>query len=100
MTSHEPKSGPQTVRRDSTLASWAPSGRIAVPAIVLLVVVATLVGVATVISLLIGVDDGSGEAGRVPVLLPAAGYLVVALPAGTLIGLRSQRVTNRWLMAG
>src|SRR5215207_7510768 len=100
MTTDEGTAGPQTVRREGVWASWAPSGRIAVPAIVLLVVVANLVGVATVISLLIGVDDGSGDAGRVPVLLTAAGYLVVAFPAGTLIGLRSQRVTNRWLMAG
>jgi class 3 adenylate cyclase len=100
MTTDERTAGPQAVRREGLLASWAPSGRIAVPAIVLLVVVANLVGVATVISLLIGVDDGSGDAGRVPVLLTAAGYLVVAFPAGTLIGLRSQRVTNRWLMAG
>jgi class 3 adenylate cyclase len=100
MTTDEGTAGPQAVRREGVLASWAPSGRIAVPAIVLLVVVANLVGVATVISLLIGVDDGSGDAGRVPVLLTAAGYLVVAFPAGTLIGLRSQRVTNRWLMAG
>src|SRR5215218_1327982 len=99
MTTDEGTAGPQTVRREGVWASWAPSGRIAVPAIVLLVVVANLVGVATVISLLIGVDDGSGDAGRVPVLLTAAGYLVVAFPAGTLIGLRSQRVTNRWLMA-
>jgi adenylate cyclase len=98
---HDPvTTGPRTVRREGGWASWAPSGRIAVPAIVLLVVVANLVGVATVISLLIGVDDGSGDAGRVPVLLTAAGYLVVAFPAGTLIGLRSQRATNSWLMAG
>src|SRR5215212_2172736 len=100
MTTDEGTAGPQTVRREGVWASWAPSGRIAVPAIVLLVVVANLVGVATVISLLIGVDDGSGDAGRVPVLLTAAGYLVVAFPAGTLIGLRRQRITNRWLMAG
>ena len=100
MTTDEGTAGPQTVRREGVWASWAPSGRIAVPAIVLLVVVANLVGVATVISLLIGVDDGSGDAGRVPVLLTAAGYLAVAFPAGTLIGLRSQRATNRWLTAG
>jgi adenylate cyclase len=92
--------GPETVRREGVWASWAPTGRIAVPAIVLLVVVANLVGVATVILLLIGVDDGSGDTGRGAVLLTAAGYLAVAFPAGTLTGLRSQRATNRWLMAG
>ena len=70
------------------------------PAIVLLVIVANLVGVATVVLLLIGVDDGSGERRPHPVLLAAAAYLVVAFPAGTLVGLRRQRVTNRWLMAG
>ena len=41
-------------------ASWAPSGRSAVPLIVLLVISANLVGVATVTLLLVGVNDGSG----------------------------------------
>jgi class 3 adenylate cyclase len=99
MTVDEGTPGPLIVGREGVWASWAPTGRTAVPAIVLLVVVANLVGVATVVSLLIGVDDGSGDTGRGPVLLTAAVYLVVAFPAGTLIGLRSQRVTNRWLMA-
>lgn len=93
-------SGPETVRRDGVLASWAPSGRSAVPAIVGLVVVANLVGVVTVVLLLLGVEDGSGNSGRTPVLLAAAVYLVLAFPVGTLIGLRRQRATNRWLMAG
>jgi class 3 adenylate cyclase len=90
---------PETVRRDGVLASWAPSGRVAVPAIVLLVIVANLVGVATVVLLLIGVDDGSGTTGRSRVLVAVAAYLVVAFPVGILLGLRRQRVTNRWLMA-
>ena len=55
--------GPETIRREGAWASWAPSGRVAVPAIVLLVLAANLVGVATVTMLLIGVDDGS-TAGR------------------------------------
>ncbi|MCW2703386.1 MAG: Adenylate cyclase, family protein 3 [Blastococcus sp.] len=93
-------SAPETVRRDGVWASWAPSGRIAVPAIVLLVLVANLVGVATVTLLLVGVSDGGGDHARTAVLLAVAGYLVVALPTATLVGLRRQRVTNRWLMAG
>jgi class 3 adenylate cyclase len=92
-------SGAEQVRRNGVLASWAPSGRAAVPAIVLLVVVANLVGVATVVLLLIGVEDGSGDAGRPPVLWAVAAYLAVAFPAGTVAGLRRQRVTNGWLMA-
>jgi class 3 adenylate cyclase len=92
-------SGPETVRRDGAWASWAPSGRVAVPAIVLLVIVANLVGVTTVVLLLIGVEDGSGDTGRTPVLLAVAAYLAVALPAGTVAGLRRQRATNRWLTA-
>ena len=95
----ETGSGPQTVRRDGVLASWEPSGRGAVPAIVGLVVVANLVGVITVVLLLLGVEDGSGNTGRTPVLLAVAAYLFVAFPAGTVAGLRRQRTTNRWLMA-
>jgi adenylate cyclase len=93
-------SGPDTVRRNGVLASWEPSGRSVVPAIVGLVVVANLVGVVTVVLLLLGVEDGSGSAGRTPVLLAVAAYLLVAFPVGTVAGLRRQRVTNRWLMAG
>ena len=85
--------------RAGVWASWAPSRRIAVPAIVLLVLVANLVGVATVTMLLVGVDDGTA-AGRTPVLVAVAAYLLVALPVAVLAGLRRQRVTNRWLMAG
>ena len=92
-------SDPQTVRHDDRWAYWAPTGRVVVPAIVLLVLVANLVGVATVTMLLIGVDDGRGSDGRTPVLIAVAAYLVVALPAAVLVGLRRQRVTNRWLMA-
>jgi adenylate cyclase len=92
--------GVEQVPREGAWASWAPSGRAAVPAIVLLVIVANLVGVATVVLLLIDVEDGSGSTGRGPVLAAVAAYLAVALPAGTVAGLRRQRVTNRWLMAG
>ena len=86
--------------RSGDWASWAPSGRLAVPVIVLLVNVANVVGVATVTLLLIGVsgDAGSGD-GRAAVLWTALGYTVVALPVGTLVGMRRQRVTNAWLMA-
>ena len=91
----EPAAGP--VARDGAWAEWAPSGRTAVPFIVLLVIVANLVGVGTVVLLLVGVDDGSGGSGRTEVLWTAAAYLVVALPAGTAAGLRRQRATNRWL---
>src|SRR3954452_10130680 len=86
--------------RRADWASWAPSGRPAVPVIVLLVNVANLVGVATVTLLLIGVsgDAGSGD-GRAVVLWTALGYTVVALPVGTLVGMRRQRITNAWLMA-
>jgi adenylate cyclase len=89
--------GTETVRHDDRWTYWAPTGRVVVPAIVLLVLVANLVGVATVTMLLIGVDDGS-TAGRTPVLIAVAAYLVVALPLAVIAGLRRQRVTNRWLM--
>jgi hypothetical protein len=87
-------------RRLGGWAAWAPSGRLAVPVIILLVIGANLVGVGTVVLLLIGVEDGSGRTGRAEVLWTAAGYLVLALPLATVAGLRRQRVTNRWLMAG
>jgi class 3 adenylate cyclase len=93
------ESGPDTVRRDGVLASWELSGRSVVPTIVGLVVVANLVGVITVVLLLLGVEDGSGSTGRTPVLIAVAVYLLVAFPVGTLVGLRRQRVTSRWLMA-
>ena len=96
----ETESGPETVRRDGVLASWSPSGRSAVPAIVALVIGANLVGVGTVVLLLLGVEDGSGASGRGSVVLATVAYLAVALPAATLAGLRRQRDTNRWLMAG
>src|SRR5215208_4577240 len=88
----------ESLRRDDR-APWAPTGRVAVPAIVLLVIVANLVGVATVVLLLIGVEDGDRETGRPPVLLAVAAYLAVALPVGILASLRRQRATNRWLVA-
>jgi class 3 adenylate cyclase len=86
--------------RPAGWAEWAPSGRLAVPVIVLLVIVANLIGVGTVVLLLLGVDDGSGRAGRAEVLWAAAGYLAAALPLATVAGLRRQRATNRWLTAG
>src|SRR3954452_18848114 len=92
-------SGRAAVRRGGEVASWAPSVRTAVPLIVLLVVVANLVGVATVTLLLLGVSGGSGGDGRAAVLRTAAGYTVVALPVGTLARMPRQRVTNRWLAA-
>jgi hypothetical protein len=95
-----PGSAAEQVRRDGVWISWAPSGWATVPAIVLLVIVANLVGVATVVLLLVGIEDGSGSTGRGPVLLVVAAYLAVALPVGIVAGLRRQRTTNRWLMAG
>ncbi|MGY1602422.1 adenylate/guanylate cyclase domain-containing protein [Geodermatophilus sp. SYSU D00815] len=80
-------------------ASWAPSGRGAVPLIALLVVTANLVGVGTVTLLLVGVSGGPGR-GSAVVLWTALGYTLVALPVGTLAGLRRQRVTDAWLAAG
>jgi class 3 adenylate cyclase len=80
-------------------AEWAPGARLAVPVIASVVLLANLIGVVTVTLLLLGVEDGS-SAGRTPVLLAAAGYLVVALPVGTVIGVRRQRGTNAWLVAG
>jgi adenylate cyclase len=87
------------VQRAGALLAWAPSGRSAVPLIVALVVVANMVGVGTVVLLLLGVG-GDAEASRTPVLLTALAYLVVAFPAGIWAGLRRQRATNAWLLAG
>src|SRR3954454_19523205 len=95
-----PGSAAEQVRRDGVWISWAPSGWATVPAIVLLVIVANLVGVVTVVLLLIGIEDGNGNTGRGPVLFVVAAYLAVALPVGIVAGLRRQRTTNRWLMAG
>ncbi|MBN1091793.1 adenylate/guanylate cyclase domain-containing protein [Blastococcus sp. TML/M2B] len=89
---------PVPVARAAAWAEWAPSGRSAVPFIALLVIVANLVGVGTVVLLLLGVDDGSGRTGRTEVLWTAVAYLVLALPAGGLAGLRRQRSTTRWLL--
>ncbi|MGY2065385.1 adenylate/guanylate cyclase domain-containing protein [Blastococcus sp. SYSU DS0619] len=96
----EQGSRPRQVARDGGWAEWAPSGRLAVPVIVLLVIAANLIGVGTVVLLLIGVEDGEGGAGRAEVLGAAAAYLAVALPVAVLAGLRRQRATNRWLVAG
>jgi adenylate cyclase len=88
------------LRRLDAWASWTPTGRLAVPVIVLLVLVANLVGVAIVIGFQLAVSRGSGTTGQGPVLLTVAGYLVLALPVATLVGIRRQRSTNRWLFAG
>ncbi|MGY1713357.1 adenylate/guanylate cyclase domain-containing protein [Geodermatophilus sp. SYSU D01106] len=87
------------LRRADDVLAWAPSGRVAVPLIVALVVVADLVGVGTVTLLLLGVSDDGASAGRAPVLLAALGYLLLALPLATLAGLRRQRATTAWLVA-
>ncbi|SEO74732.1 adenylate/guanylate cyclase domain-containing protein [Trujillonella endophytica] len=87
------------VQRADAVLAWAPSGRSAVPLIVGLVNLANLVGVGTVALLLLGVGEDVAS-GRTPVLLAALGYLVVAFPAGTWAGLRHQRGTTTWLLAG
>jgi adenylate cyclase len=89
----------EAVRRADALLGWAPSGRSAVPVIVVLVNLANLVGVGTVALLLLGVGEDAGT-GRSTVLLAALAYLVVAFPAGTWAGLRHQRVTSTWLLTG
>ena len=94
-----PASPPSPDPSERHWAEWAPGGRIAVPVVVALVVVANLIGVGTVTLLLLGVDDGSSD-GRTPVLVTAAIYLLVALPVGTLLGVRHQRGTNDWLVSG
>ena len=65
--------------------SWAPSGRLAVPVIVVLVIVANLVGVATVTCCSSGSPMRRAH-GTTTVLLMAAGYLVVALRPGSSPG--------------
>ncbi|WP_409331908.1 adenylate/guanylate cyclase domain-containing protein [Trujillonella humicola] len=87
------------VQRADAVLSWAPSGRTAVPVIVVLVNLANLVGVGTVALLLLGVGQDDAD-GRAAVLAAALAYLVVAFPAGTWAGLRHQRVTTSWLLAG
>ncbi|SFL72764.1 adenylate/guanylate cyclase domain-containing protein [Geodermatophilus ruber] len=87
--------------RDDARLEWTPSGRIAVPAIVLLVVAANLVGVGTVAVLLLGLSvDAQGSSGRATIVLTAAGYLAVALPLGAFAGMRRQRATAAWLSVG
>jgi adenylate cyclase len=80
--------------------SWAPSGRRAALVIALLVLVANLVGVAVVTLFQLVVSEEAAAAGRTQVLLTVAGYLVVALPVSTALGLRRIRPTARWLAAG
>ncbi|MDP5182368.1 adenylate/guanylate cyclase domain-containing protein [Blastococcus sp. BMG 814] len=92
--------GEDVRRRLTGMAGWAPSGRLAVPVIVGLVIAANLVGVGTVVVLLLGVEGDRGSTGRAEVLWAAAAYLAVALPLAVLAGLGRQRATNRWLMAG
>ncbi|SEK81933.1 adenylate cyclase [Blastococcus sp. DSM 46786] len=92
--------GEDVRRRLTGMAGWAPSGRLAVPVIVGLVIAANLVGVGTVVVLLLGVEGDRGSTGRAEVLWAAAAYLAVALPLAVLAGLGRQRATNRWLTAG
>ncbi|WP_199522311.1 adenylate/guanylate cyclase domain-containing protein [Geodermatophilus marinus] len=82
--------------------AWAPSGRRAVPAILLLVVAANLVAAGTVALLLVGLSAGAQDhgGGRAVIVLTALTYVVLALPAGVLAGLRRQRATATWLLAG
>jgi adenylate cyclase len=86
-------------------ASWlaARAERGTVPLLVGLVVGANLVGVVTVTMLLLGLSGGGDPDdtdGRTILLVVAVGYLVLALPVGVVAGLRRQRVTNDWLIAG
>jgi adenylate cyclase len=65
--------------------------------ITVVVLVANLVGVASVAILLLGVTGGPGGAGaRTTVVLTAVGYLAVALPVGVVVGRRRQRSFHRW----
>ena len=93
---------PAAARRLDAALEWAPTGRRAVPVIVVLVVVADHVGVGTVALLLIGLSAGAHDpaGGRAVIVLTALGYLAVALPLGLLVGLRLQRPTAAWLAAG
>jgi adenylate cyclase len=92
--------GARWLRRLDAWAAWAPSGRLAVPVVVLVVLVANLVGVGTVLGFQLAVPAGWGPTGRAAVLGTVAGYLVLALPVATLVGISRQRPTNRWLFAG
>jgi class 3 adenylate cyclase len=94
-----PDTARPSLRRRFTDRGWMPGGRVAVPVIVAVVVVANMIGVGTVVLLLIGVEDGSGNTGRATVLWATAGYLVLAFPLGAVVGLRRQAATNHWLMA-
>ncbi|TFV53899.1 adenylate/guanylate cyclase domain-containing protein [Geodermatophilus sp. DF01-2] len=93
---------PAAARRLDAALEWAPTGRRAVPVIVVLAVAANLVGVATVALLLVGLSVGARDdgGGRTVIVLTALGYLAVALPLGVLAGLRLQRRTAAWLAAG
>jgi hypothetical protein len=93
---------PAAARRLDAALGWAPTGRRAVPVLVVLVVVANLVGVGTVGLLLLGLSAGAHDpaGGRAVIVLTALAYLAVALPLGVLVGLRWQRPTAAWLAAG
>jgi adenylate cyclase len=93
---------PAAARRLDAALEWAPSGRRAVPVLVVLVVVANLAGVATVGLLLLGLSTGAHDpaGGRTVIALTALAYLAVALPLGVLVGLRLQRPTAVWLATG
>ena len=87
----------------SPARSGVVGGRTTVLRLVGLTVGAHVIGVTTVGLLLIGLSGGRSpeNAGtRGTLILVALGYLVLALPIGTAAGLRRQRVTNDWLLAG
>ena len=81
---------------------WTTGGKGTVVSLIGLVVGAHVVGVTTVALLLVGLSGGTDPANagtRLVLSLVALGYLVLALPLGTVAGLRRQRVTNEWLLA-
>ncbi|MCW2582053.1 MAG: Adenylate cyclase, family protein 3 [Klenkia sp.] len=78
----------------------APADRVVVPVIVLLVVLANLVGAGVVTLLLLGVNTSDSTTARLVTAITGAGYLLLAVPVGTVWGLRRQRRTNAWLWSG
>jgi class 3 adenylate cyclase len=87
-------------RRVEGWLDWAPTGRRAAPIIALHVLTANLIGAGTVALLVVGLSAGEGDAaGRRVIVLTAAAFLAVAIPAAGLTGLRLQRPTAAWLAA-
>ncbi|WP_207508173.1 adenylate/guanylate cyclase domain-containing protein [Klenkia brasiliensis] len=80
-----------------------PADRVVAPGIALLVVAANVVGAGVVTVLLLGVNGGSdaeSPTGRLVTGIVGAGYLLLAIPVGVVLGLHKHRRTNRWLWAG